>query len=407
MLLRFEVSNHRSIMEPVELSMIAADGDRPAARSFDKLDEKVLAVAGIYGPNASGKSNVLEALAWLCNAVGQSFRTWDADVPRDPFRFGAGPSTPSTYEVDVMVDGVRYGYRLEVDSEQVLYESLHYYPHKRKNTLFERRGLDFAPGRDMTAAKGIGDLVSPRTLVLSSAMRLDHRVVAPFGRTIAGGRLFGRSRGRLIPSVSWGVSTARWFQEAQVSLFDDPDRPDLNRKDSALKMLQFADLGISDVRFVDDAEGRRRTQLVHRAGTEEVAFDMADESVGTQTWYRLIGTLLGALERGQLILFDELDASLHPALSARLVELFQDPATNPKGAQLIFTSHDTSLLNQLNRDEVWFTEKTENAMTTLAALAEYKVRKESNIERSYLQGRFGAVPDLDRWLLHEAIGIAG
>ena len=324
MLLRFEVSNHRSIMEPVELSMIAADSDRPATRSFDKLDEKVLAVAGIYGPNASGKSNVLEALAWLCNAVGQSFRTWDADVPRDPFRFGAGPTTPSTYEVDLMVEGVRYGYRLEVDSEQVLYESLHYYPHKRKNTLFEREGRGFTPGRDLTAAKGIGDLVSPRTLVLSSAMRLDHPIVALFGRALTSTKLvrWSREPANVAPLLSQDVSMASWLEETQSSVFE-------------------------------------------------------------------------ALDRGQLLLFDNFGSSLHPALSAWLVEHFQSPTTNPNGAQLIFTSHDPSLLNHLNRDEVWFTDKFEGAATTLIALAEYKLRKGMNLERAYLQGRFGSLPDLE------------
>ena len=105
MLLRFEAANYRSILQPVELSMIAVDKDRPSARSFDLLTEHVLAVAGIYGSNASGKSNVAEALAWLSMAVGRSLRTWDQFVPREPFRFGRGPETASTYEVDMVVQG--------------------------------------------------------------------------------------------------------------------------------------------------------------------------------------------------------------------------------------------------------------------------------------------------------------
>ena len=90
MLLRFEASNHRSIFGPVELSMIAVDQDRPSARHFDLLSEHVLPVAGIYGPNASGKSNVLEAIAWLSTAVGRSLRSWAEFVPREPFKFGTG-----------------------------------------------------------------------------------------------------------------------------------------------------------------------------------------------------------------------------------------------------------------------------------------------------------------------------
>lgn len=108
------------------------------------------------------------------------------------------------------------------------------------------------------------------------------------------------------------------------------------------------------------------------------------------------------------MLFDEIDASLHPKLSARLLELFQDPVTNPSNAQLIFTTHDTSLLNHLNRDEVWLTEKGKDGATTLIALAEYggdKVRRSLNLEKAYLQGRFGAVPDLDQFTVRRALGL--
>ena len=128
-------------------------------------------------------------------------------------------------------------------------------------------------------------------------------------------------------------------------------------------------------------------------------------------WFSLIGPTLSALRNGRLLLFDEIDASLHPHLSARLLDLFQDPETNPRGAQLIFTTHDTSLLNHMNRDEVWLTEKSSNGATTLTALAEYggdKVRRSLNLEKAYLSGRFGAVPEFDQVILRRMPGmIAG
>ena len=106
-----------------------------------------------------------------------------------------------------------------------------------------------------------------------------------------------------------------------------------------------------------------RLRFVHQVDDEPVAFDLDEESAGTQTWFRLLGPALEALKEGQVLLFDEIDASLHPRLSARLLGLFQDPQTNPNGAQLVFTSHDTSLLSILNRDEVWFTEKESSGGT--------------------------------------------
>jgi AAA15 family ATPase/GTPase len=148
---------------------------------------------------------------------------------------------------------------------------------------------------------------------------------------------------------------------------------------------------------------------MHRVAEQELAFDLDEESAGTQTWFALIGPTLNALRNGRILIFDEIDASLHPRLSARLLELFQDPETNPHGAQLIFTTHDTSLLNHLNRDEVWLTEKDDGGATTLTALAEFgsdKVRRSLNLEKAYLQGRFGAVPELDQYMLRRALGLA-
>ena len=138
--------------------------------------------------------------------------------------------------------------------------------------------------------------------------------------------------------------------------------------------------------------------------------DFNAESEGTRTWYQLIGPVLTALKVGSLLLFDELDASLHPTLSMQLIRLFHDPATNPQGAQLIFTSHDTSLLSHLNRDEVWLIEKTANGATRLGALADFageRVRKSQNLEKAYLHGRFGALPDVDRTDVLRALGLIG
>jgi hypothetical protein len=217
------------------------------------------------------------------------------------------------------------------------------------------------------------------------------------------------------------ASTERLFEErgpaAQDSLFDDGDLAPASSRESALALLRFADLGIDDVQLVDEEDGdarlsapsRRQLRLLHRVVGQEVPFDLAEESAGTQTWFALIGPTLSALRDGRVLLFDEIDASLHPRLSARLLELFQDRETNPRGAQLIFTTHDASLLSHLNRDEVWLTEKGDSGATTLTALAEYggeKVRRSVNLERAYLQGRFGAVPELDQFALRQGLSPA-
>ena len=417
MLLKFEVANHRSILQPAELSMIAVDDERPAARGFTLLGERVLTVAGIYGPNASGKSNILEALAWLSAAVSSSLRGWGEEVPRDPFRFAGGPSEPSVYDVQIVADGVRYAYHLEVNDTEVLYESLYSYPERRRRILFERDGLEIDFRRGLgTLAGGTRMLLTPTTLVLSAILRLDHPEVDSFARELAGikslnigtTRAWRRMRGRnyVRPhQVTEQLFLSDDLTSGKSSSVDEEGLA-IERK-LALEMLRFADLGIDDVLVIAREEGRE-VQLVHRAGEEQLSFALPDESVGTRTWFGLIGPVLTALRQGHLLLFDEMDARLHPRLSARLIELFQDPATNPRNAQIIFTTHDTSLLNHLNRDEVWITEKGDDGATTLTALAEFggdKVRRSLNLEKAYLQGRFGGVPELDQFRLRQALGM--
>lgn len=425
MLLRFEVSNHRSIQDAVELSLVAVDRNRPEVRAFDLLHERVLAIAGIYGPNASGKSNLLGALQWLAQAVRRSVRAWDDAIPREPFKFRDGPATPSTYEVDLMVDGVRHTYHVELNDHEILTEVLSSYPERRRRVLFERQGLDITFRRGIGSSGGTRELMTRTTLALSAAMRLEVPEIDGFGRQLANIRILGEDRSTFRRGPLGVSSTTRLFEgpspSAQASLFEVPAETGPDPRESALALLRFADLGIDDVHISPgDDEGpsglgrgqfvaRRRLHFVHRVRGQEVLFEPEEESAGTQAWFSLIGPVLSALRTGQVLLFDEIDASLHPKLSVKLLDLFRSPETNPLGAQLIFTTHDTSLLNSMNRDEVWFTEKTEAGATTLIGLAEFggdKVRRSLNLERAYLQGRFGAVPEPDEISLRRELQAA-
>lgn len=412
MLLRFEAGNHRSIMGPVELSMIAVDDDRAATRGFERLSERVLTVAGIYGPNASGKSNLLAAIEWLSLAIRESLRGWDRRIPREPFRFAGGPDSSSTFEIEAIVNGVRYAYHVELDDSAVRYEVLYSYPERRRRTLFEREELEVSLRRGLGELSGVRELLTPTTLALSAATRFGDQEVGPFGRFVGDFQSFGPNR------VPWqGSWTDRLFDRTLSDLADVwPELPDpggaalARERRAALALLRFADLGIDDVQVSEDegAPKGRRVRFVHSTTQEEALFELRDESAGTRTWFDLIEPVLYALRNGQVLLVDELDASLHPNLSARLLELFEDPETNPRGAQLLFTAHDTSLLGHLNRDEVWLTEKGDDGATTLTALADYggdKVRRSLNLAKAYLQGRFGAVPELDQYRLHQVIGL--
>jgi predicted ATPase len=425
MLIRFEVANFRSILDPIELSMVAIDRDRAEARAAPDLGESLLPVAAIYGPNASGKSNVLAALAWLTIAVSESLRSWDDEIPVEPFAFTEGHSRPTEFTVELVIAGVRFEYVVELDRQTVHHEGLFHYPEKKRRRIFEREGGELKLQRGLGSLSGVRELLTPRTLALSVARRFDEPLVSDFTSALLAGQMLGLPRrgyrlgaGGAAPNYA----TLRWFDDATAGgqlvlpgILDDLVQED---RDQALALLRLADRGIDDVtidkqeaavRFdrVPRAAARHRVRLVHRTAGERVPFDFAAESAGTRTWFQLIGPVLNALKSGSLLLFDELDASLHPTLSMQLIRLFHDPATNPAGAQLVFTSHDTSLLNHLNRDEVWLTEKTEDGATRLGALAEFageRVRRSQNLEKAYLHGRFGALPDVDRTELLRALG---
>lgn len=416
MLLRFEVSNHRSILDPVELSMVAVDEDREATRRFEGLPQSVLTVAGIYGPNASGKSNILDAINWMSYAVGTSLLGGGDHIARDSHRFGDGSELPSRFDMDLLVDGVRHGYQLEVSDTAVLYESLCSYPERRRRVLFEREGaeVDFRRGLDGTSA--IKELLTPSTLVLTAAMRVGDQTIKSVGRAISG---ISEINARGVRK-RWGSPPFDFAMRSSDSsaLLEDKDSRDrlslgpLKVGEAALKLLGLADPGIVDFDILDyevPASGSSYHQLVfvHNVQGKHVLFSLSDESAGTRMLFSLLGPVFDALRRGQVLLLDEADASLHPRLSAQLLELFRDPQTNPNGAQLILATHDTSLLSTLNRDEVWFTEKGSDGATRLVALAEFggdKVRRSLNLERAYLQGRFGAIPDVDHVDIRRALG---
>lgn len=453
MLLRFEVGNHRSIFEPVELSMIAVDKNRDAARHFEGFDEKVLTVAGIYGANGSGKTNLIDGLMWLHYAVSASLNSWEKSVRRDPFDFGEGASECSSFAVDMLVDGVRYRYELELDFSAVKFEALYSYPHKRQRMLFKRDGSDVKFRKGTRFTGGGRELIDDTTLVMSVAGRLtdeiervarslrDIRFVNMWPRVLASPGMLTPYRRILWPRTDWDAYLLDVFDESYSQVVhgeQETDSLDLgenlsDRQQSrllALAMLRFADFGVQEVEVVetesDTGEGRgarsrrdlsirkgkgvgaRRLRLLHNVAGDLQSLELGQESDGTLTWMSLMPDLVAVLENGGTLVVDELDSSLHTAISGKLIEMFQDPETNRHGAQIIFTTHDTNLLGYLNRDEVWLTSKRADGSTELTPLSDFRsdrVRRSTNLERGYLEGRFGGVPVVDEFVVREALGV--
>jgi predicted ATPase len=432
MLIRFEVSNYRSIADPVELSLVAADASNESARAVDGLGVSLLTRAAIFGPNASGKSNLLSGLAWLQDAVRESLRAWDEGIPVDPFAFWKEPDTASTFALDLLVDGVRFEYLLELDQDAVQYEAL--YEHSRTEhgspsrdqtdnngrvLVFEREDeqVEFSPSIDVP--QGIRELMTPTTIVLSAARRLKVAPAVAFTDELQSITYGGNAPRRLMRQSSPRMSTwplLRLLDPERKTAFGGPS-VDEDLVDQARELLRLADLGVEDAVVeelkpdIEASPGQpraRRLRLVHIGESPDSRIELADESEGTLTWLSLIPQILQALQRGRVLVVDELDASLHPALSAEVLRLFGSKETNPRGAQLVFSTHDTSLFNHLERDEVWLTSKKPDGSTELTALAEFREGKvKTTLENAYLHGRFGAVPELRETGFLRALGIIG
>ncbi|MFF1480929.1 ATP/GTP-binding protein [Streptomyces sp. NPDC058301] len=402
MLLSFRVANHGSLREPQELNFVPAyEDDRPA-----------VTVVAIYGANASGKSTVVDAYRFFTEAVKDSQAKWlpGAPVPRRPFLLDhVSREEPASYAADLVVDGVRYVYGFSVTDAAVGEEWLYAYPKARKRVLFERDGMKIDYGATLTGERVAAErIMRPNSLYLSAAAQSAHRLLSGIWKAVASKPTVVTDDYRqAVTHALAGAFVAEGFEELRrVGL------------PVGAEVLAAADLGVHGVR---PAAGRnaalervgipetisaglaqamsKQLEFVHRVGDEEFVLPVEAESAGTKTWLNLVFRALLAVLHGDQLWIDEIDVSLHPLLTAKLLSLFQNPELNPLGAQLVFTTHDATLLGTmlgeqvLRRDQVWFVEKdAKTSASELYPLSDFKPRKGENFERRYLAGSYGAVP---------------
>ncbi len=415
MLIEFRVENHRSIREEQALTLVAGRGGDPddsRPRRVSGVADPLLPAAALYGANASGKSNLLMAMAFLRDAVMYSHRSWSPEggVPRDPFAWG-DVATPSLFEMTAVIDGTRFEYGFTTDGLAFLEEWLHAWPLGHKQVWFERERQDIKFGDKLKGEnRVVAEVTRPNALFLSASAQLQHEQLRPVYRWIS--RIQVESLPTMRPrprSLSWarlGLS-AEGEQATLLPHLEEGVRE--ARLAGLLELLRAADVGILDVKLVMEespypARGpsagvRRRIYLCHQ-GSDAGWLPLEEESHGTQTIFHLAAPLLEVIERGGVLVVDELEKSLHPLLAQLIVRQFNDPTLNPKNAQLIFSTHDTNLLGTmsgeptLRRDQIWLTEKDKQGATQIYPLTDYQPRKQENVERGYLQGRYGAIPFL-------------
>lgn len=435
MLLDFKAENIRSYRDELELSMVASTLSEPYARRSipwreDGKTVDVLPAAGVFGGNASGKTNALRVMNDMRTFVLASFRMLSptGGIPRLPFLLSDSPwQVPTRFEIDLILEGIRHQYGFTIDDERVLDEWAFKFPKGRASALFTRTGDDVAIGSSLHGrGRSVIDLLRPNALFLSTAVAANNSDLLPLYRWFERNLLLAEVQTRSVRQLMTlnmlreGPRTQQvldFLREADLGItgakqneLDPEPRGRLERAFNILaEGVDLSQVGL-DVDEADLAEPFTGASLIHRAAHGDVAFAPEYESYGTQVWFGLIGPIIKVLSEGSVFLADELDASLHPTLVAHIIALFQDPETNPRRAQLIFNSHDTSLLGNawtlpgpdgktyrlLGRDQIWFTEKDRDGATRLYPLSDMGPRKDEAIETRYIAGRYGGVPIVAR-----------
>ena len=391
MILEFCATNYLSIKDELKLSFVASSLKETSAEPNDLFSVgdtgiSLVRSAVIYGANASGKSNVLKAFAFYKHFITDSFKNSQAGEAIDVENFRLNATTvgePTIMEASFTDGEFVYRYGFEVSSEAVEVEWLYKRACKKRAKeveLFYREANHTAVHPKSPLLQ---ELVSKK-MVRSNALLLS--TAAQFNETTA-------------------VSILHWLSATQV-LFCSEDEvlwqnaikhlDDETMRQRITDFARYADLGIESITKTDNrlvSHHRQYDDEGREVNNVSFAFNR-NESEGPIKYFSLAYPISDALDNGKRVVVDELDSKLHPLLVKRIVALFNDATTNPQGAQLLFTAHDTYLLSAglFRRDQVWFTQKNSFGATELYSLAEYKVRSSSPFEKEYLSGKYGATP---------------
>lgn len=413
MLLRFGVENMLSMQGYQEISFVVPKAsDQKEVKGLHHvpgLREPVVPVTALYGSNASGKSNMLSSLEKFIVAIKKSHDRPGMPLGvRKPFqledRFG---EVPTRMECDVVVAHERYQYGFVIDENRVREEWLYGFTGARHRVLFHRNVMESEPFYFGPSLKGNNKAIRLQTredsLFLSSAGTNNHPILMPIWD------YFCTAFYMVLDPTQWKgrhafsirvLEDSKQLQDQVVAFLREGDTgitgmtireiplEERNRLLENVKMPEDMDEDLKEMIIPS-----KTISLLHRtANSGEVPLRFGLESRGTQIMLGLSVQVMRLLETGGVLVVDELESGLHPLIAQRLVEVFQDPERNPKGAQLIFATHNTQLLNLLAPAQVWLCEKNPQGATEVYPLTAAQPRKGENLERGYLRGRYGGIP---------------
>lgn len=418
MILEFTVKNFLSIKDEVTLSMVASKDssfeDNLLPYEDGKKIKNALKALVIYGANASGKTNVLKALQFFTWLIKSSHEMQQGRrIPRDAFKLDKEyKNEPSEFQIIFIHNDIKYLYGFSVTEDEVIDEYLYYYPNGRQSTIFDRKRDQYTFTIDVERQTELKNKFHSKNklFIATESLWEYEKAKVPFEWLnnylqilINHDRLEGYTGSSMHDDEKINMLVKKYIKLADVGI-DDIDI-DIKKSDDILKSDVFKLLSedakskllkeVQDANIID-------IKMIHNAKDKDgnitnYEFDIDEESDGTQKFFGLLGPWLDALLNGYTIVIDELDIRLHTLLVKKLIEMFLDPDVNKNNAQLIFSTHDTNLLDSdiLRRDQIWFTEKKEDKSTDLYSLYDFGgVRKNISIEKGYLQGKYGAIPVL-------------
>ncbi len=405
MLLEFSCSNHKSIRNEALFSMLAGKDASHEDETEEIAGVKVLKSAVIYGANGSGKSNLIDAILFVRNLVIKSVNHQPGQGIRQVPHKLDGYEKESSYKIQFVTEGVRYVFGFTLKNMLVAEEYLYYFPSGRQTKIFERSGDEFTAGSKFRGKfNACKDVLKPNRLLLSCA--------ANFSSVKEAENAFHFFSDELV--IYTAKNQDDWMKYSLYQMNSDK-----KVKKAVITFLDELGTGLKDIRVTIDKKKLETSQLPVFLSDEfknmllqrnvnaisaKVIYDefetdlMTEESIGVRKLFSMLCPLLDIMMNGKVLVCDELEANLHESLIFELIKLFVNTRTK-KFAQLIFTTHETGLLNLdlFRRDQIWFTEmKGSDRSTDLFSLAEIKnVRKEDNFGKGYIAGKYGAIPMLN------------
>lgn len=421
MLLEFKIKNYLSFRDETVFSF-EATSDKTLEDYYVKEinGRRIMKLAMVYGANASGKSNLVAAVEFLRDTIFSIKESRDETTGFIPFQFGEEKYKPGNFELTFFIDHIKHIYNLKIDNKIIHHEKLIYYPGTQPALIFDRQ---------------FDNNTETSTFQFGSKIKLSNTAKEQLNLKLLRNMSFFAAYSQLNIKITEIERVFNWFKNN----FLDPITPKLDLikytnqqvqedekvRQFALKFLSKADFNISDIIFIEEIKKlddeilnmirnsgqipeKEKEKLIAEKSfkyknltfehtVEQGKFQLEDslQSDGTLRYYSLSAPIMTMLNQNSFLSIDELDDSLHPELIAYLIQMFLKESNQ---AQLLFTTHNTSLLNEkdlLRKDAIWFTDKNKDGGTDLYSMADFSFRKELSWYNAYKIGKFGGVPNLE------------